>query len=78
MEIQDWFPLINRQYRRWLESHPYAPLAEPVLAEIAEMGGPQRDDPHWVRESLWEHVEQVDQSPLSASARASSMLSVAV
>ncbi len=60
MEIQEWLPLLNKAYRRWIESHPYAALAEPVLEEIAEVGGPSRNDPYWSRESLWGYVNQVD------------------
>lgn len=58
MNIDEWFPLLNREYRRWIESHPYAVLAEPVLEEIAQVGGPTRDDPYWSRDSLWGDVER--------------------
>src|SRR5690606_38647103 len=36
VNIDEWFPLLNREYRRWIESHPHAVLAEPVLEEIAQ------------------------------------------
>ncbi len=60
MGIEEWLPLLNREFRRWIESHPYAPLAEPVLEEIAKVGGPNRDDPYWSRESLWSYVDRPD------------------
>lgn len=60
MEIQEWLPLLNPGYRRWIEAHPFAMLAEPVLVEIEEVGGPARDDPYWARESMWDHVDARD------------------
>lgn len=60
MEIHEWLPLLNEQYRKRLESHPDEPLAEPVLDEIMLVGGPDRDDPYWSRESLWGYVEKPD------------------
>lgn len=60
MEISDWFPLLNEEYRFWIESHPHAVLAEPVLKEIESVGGPARDDSYWARESPWGHVDHVD------------------
>ncbi len=53
MEIQEWFPLLNTEFRRWIESHPHAALAESVLEEIAQVGGPSRDDAFWSRDSVW-------------------------
>lgn len=53
MGIEEWLPLLDPEFRRWIESHPFAPLAEPVLKEIAQVGGPDRDDPHWTRKSSW-------------------------
>jgi hypothetical protein len=60
MEIQEWFPLLNSEYRRWIEGHPYAVLAESVLDEIIAVGGPTRDDPYWARESSWDYVDHAD------------------
>jgi hypothetical protein len=60
MEIQAWLPLLNAEYRRWIESHPYAVLAEPVLDEIEQVGGPARDDDYWSHESLWDYVDRPD------------------
>lgn len=60
MEIDVWLPLLNSQFRRWIEAHPYAPLADPVLEEIEAVGGPARDDDYWSRESLWGYVDKPD------------------
>lgn len=60
MDISDWLPLLNQEYRRWIESHPHAVLAEPVLEEIESVGGPARDDPYWMRESPWGYVDHDD------------------
>lgn len=60
MDIQEWLPHLSQGYRRWIESHPYSVLAEPVLLEIAEVGGPGRDDEYWLRDSLWGDVAHND------------------
>jgi hypothetical protein len=60
MEIDEWLPLLNSEYRKRIESHPYAPLAGPVLDEIEKVGGPSRDHDYWSRVSLWEYVDLPD------------------
>jgi hypothetical protein len=45
--IDEWWPLLDEQIRRWMVNNFWSPVAPYSLAEIARLGGPGEDDPYW-------------------------------
>lgn len=45
--IDEWWPLLDEQIRRWTVNNLWSPVAPYSLAEIARLGGPTQDDPYW-------------------------------
>jgi hypothetical protein len=43
--IDEWWPLLDEQIRRWMVNNFWSPVAPYSLAEIARLGGPGEDDP---------------------------------
>jgi hypothetical protein len=45
--IDEWWPLLDEQIRRWVVNNFWSPVAPYSLTEIARLGGPAGDDPYW-------------------------------
>lgn len=42
MTIDEWWPTVNREVRRWVAGHLFTPLSPFSLDEIEKAGGPLR------------------------------------
>ena len=51
MTIDEWWPLVNREVRRWVAGNMFTALSPFSLEEIEKAGGPDPDDPYWARDS---------------------------
>ena len=47
MTIEVWWPKLPAQTRQWLIANNGDVVPEPVMAEIAAVGGPAISDPWW-------------------------------
>lgn len=45
--IDEWWPLLDEQIRRWMVNNFWSPVAPYSLTEIARHGGPAEDDAYW-------------------------------
>ena len=50
MTIDEWWPLVNREVRRWVAGKLFSVLSPFSLDEIAKAGGPAPGDPYWARD----------------------------
>lgn len=50
MTINERWPLVNREVRRWVAGNVFTTPSPFSLDEIEKAGGPDSDDPYWARD----------------------------
>lgn len=48
-EINEWWPLLHEEIRRWLVNNFWSPVAPYSISEIERLGGPAADEAFWER-----------------------------
>lgn len=47
VSIDEWWPQLHQEIRRWMVNNFWSPVAEFSIEEIARLGGPGREDQFW-------------------------------
>lgn len=57
VEIDEWWPRVEIEVRRWLVNHPWHPVHKYAMEQVEAAGGPAADSRWWQPMKGWEGGE---------------------
>jgi hypothetical protein len=57
VELEDWWPEVNVEVRRWLVNHPWDPVHPFAMEQVEAAGGPAAASGWWEPRNGWDNGE---------------------